>query len=95
MTSSLGNYFDHFVQNQVSTGRYKNIKEAIQTGLQLLKNANTIQFSQQKKPGYFSATGLFYIIEYLVLKKIEGFGTESDSYLGSKTLSIRRSRSFR
>lgn len=35
---SLGNYFDQFVQNQVSTGRYKNVSEVIRAGLRLLEN---------------------------------------------------------
>jgi antitoxin ParD1/3/4 len=35
---SLGNYFDQFVQIQVSTGRYKNVSEVIRAGLRLLEN---------------------------------------------------------
>lgn len=35
---SLGNYFDQFVQTQVSTGRYKNVSEVIRAGLRLLEN---------------------------------------------------------
>lgn len=35
---SLGNYFDQFVQNQVSTGRYKNVSEVIRAGLRLLED---------------------------------------------------------
>ena len=35
---SLGNYFDQFVQNQVSAGRYKHISEVIRAGLRLLEN---------------------------------------------------------
>lgn len=35
---SLGNYFDQFVQNQVSVGRYKNVSEVIRAGLRLLEN---------------------------------------------------------
>lgn len=34
---SLGNYFDQFVQSQVSTGRYKNVSEVIRAGLRLLE----------------------------------------------------------
>jgi antitoxin ParD1/3/4 len=34
---SLGNYFDQFVQNQVSAGRYKNVSEVIRAGLRLLE----------------------------------------------------------
>jgi len=35
---SLGNYFDQFVQTQVSAGRYKNMSEVIRAGLRLLEN---------------------------------------------------------
>jgi len=35
---SLGNYFDQFVSNQVSVGRYKNVSEVIRAGLGLLEN---------------------------------------------------------
>lgn len=35
---SLGNYFDEFVSQQISTGRYKNVSEVIRAGLRLLEN---------------------------------------------------------
>ena len=35
---SLGNYFDQFVQSQVSAGRYNNVSEVIRAALQLLEN---------------------------------------------------------
>jgi antitoxin ParD1/3/4 len=35
---SLGNYFDQFVQSQVSVGRYKNVSEVIRAGLRLLED---------------------------------------------------------
>lgn len=35
---SLGNYFDQFVQTQITTGRYKNVSEVIRAGLRLLED---------------------------------------------------------
>ena len=35
---SLGNYFDQFVNSQVSAGRYKNVSEVIRAGLRMLEN---------------------------------------------------------
>lgn len=35
---SLGSYFDDFVSNQVSAGRYKNVSEVIRAGLRMLEN---------------------------------------------------------
>ena len=34
---SLGNYFDQFVQNRLSQGRFKNVSEVIRAGLRLLE----------------------------------------------------------
>ena len=34
---SLGNYFDGFVQNRISEGRFKNVSEVIRAGLRLLE----------------------------------------------------------
>ena len=34
---SLGNYFDQFVQNRISQGRFKNVSEVIRAGLRLLE----------------------------------------------------------
>ena len=34
---SLGNYFDSFVQNSISKGRFKNASEVIRAGLRLLE----------------------------------------------------------
>ena len=35
---SLGDYFDQFVQNQVTAGRYKNVSEVIRAALRLSEN---------------------------------------------------------
>ena len=34
---SIGNYFDDFIQNRISAGRYKNASEVIRAGLRLLE----------------------------------------------------------
>ena len=34
---SLGDYFDTFVQESISRGRYKNVSEVIRAGLRLLE----------------------------------------------------------
>ena len=35
---SLGTYFDEFIQNKLSTGRYKNASEIVRAGLRLLED---------------------------------------------------------
>lgn len=35
---SLGNYFEDFVENRISEGRYKNASEVIRAGLRLLED---------------------------------------------------------
>jgi antitoxin ParD1/3/4 len=35
---SLGNHFDAFVENQITTGRCKNVSEVIRAGLRLLED---------------------------------------------------------
>ncbi len=34
---SIGNHFDAFIQNRISTGRYKNASEVVRAGLRLLE----------------------------------------------------------
>jgi len=38
---SLGNHFEEFVDNKVSTGRFKNASEVIRAGLRLLEEEET------------------------------------------------------
>lgn len=45
---SLGNYFDQFVQTQVSTGRYKNVSEVIRAGLRLLEDEESKAIALKK-----------------------------------------------
>lgn len=35
---SLGDYFEQFVNSQVSAGRYRNVSEVIRAGLRMLEN---------------------------------------------------------
>lgn len=34
---SIGGYFDNFIQNSISAGRYKNASEVVRAGLRLLE----------------------------------------------------------
>ncbi|MGB7394748.1 MAG: type II toxin-antitoxin system ParD family antitoxin [Pricia sp.] len=34
---SLGSYFDQFINNRISEGRYKNVSEVVRAGLRLLE----------------------------------------------------------
>jgi len=34
---SIGDYFDNFIQNRITTGRFKNASEVVRAGLRLLE----------------------------------------------------------
>ena len=38
---SIGNYFDNFIQNRISAGRFKNASEVVRAGLRLLEEEET------------------------------------------------------
>ncbi len=39
---SIGDYFDNFIQNRISTGRFKNASEVVRAGLRLLEEDNRL-----------------------------------------------------
>ncbi|HRN46767.1 MAG TPA: type II toxin-antitoxin system ParD family antitoxin [Agriterribacter sp.] len=54
---SLGDYFEAFVENRISEGRYKNASEVIRTGLRLLEEEeNKIQALKNAIRGCLSAS---------------------------------------
>ena len=38
---SIGNYFDNFIKNRISAGRFKNASEVVRAGLRLLEEEET------------------------------------------------------
>ena len=38
---SIGDYFDSFIQNRISVGRFKNASEVVRAGLRLLEEEET------------------------------------------------------
>ncbi|MBL3656142.1 type II toxin-antitoxin system ParD family antitoxin [Fulvivirga sediminis] len=45
---SLGDYFDNFVKNSISEGRFKNASEVIRAGLRLLEEEENKALSLKK-----------------------------------------------
>lgn len=45
---TLGNYFDEFIQGQISSGRYKNVSEVVRAGLRLLEDEESKKSSLKK-----------------------------------------------
>ncbi len=45
---SLGNHFEHFVEQKISDGRYKNASEVIRAGLRLLEDEEKFKLNRAK-----------------------------------------------
>ncbi len=45
---ALGNYFEEFVENRISEGRYKNASEVIRAGLRLLEEEENKMIALKK-----------------------------------------------
>ena len=45
---TLGNYFDKFIQGQISSGRYKNVSEVVRAGLRLLEDEESKKLALKK-----------------------------------------------
>jgi antitoxin ParD1/3/4 len=55
---SLGNHFEEFVDDKVSTGRFKNASEVIRAGLRLLEEEETKIVALKKAIGEGFESGL-------------------------------------
>jgi len=55
---SLGNHFEDFVDNKVSSGRYKNASEVIRAGLRMLEDEETRITSLKKEIEAGFASGM-------------------------------------
>jgi antitoxin ParD1/3/4 len=69
---SLGNYFDNFIQNIISVGRYKNASEVVRAGLRLLEEEENriIALTRAIQEGIESGTAIDFNPE-LHLKELK------------------------
>ncbi len=50
---SIGNYFDNFIQNRISAGRFKNASEVVRAGLRLLEEEETRIIALREADKYY------------------------------------------
>lgn len=46
---TLGSYFDQFIKNRISEGRFKNVSEVVRAGLRLLEEEETKVIALRKE----------------------------------------------
>jgi len=46
---TLGNYFDQFIKNRISEGRFKNVSEVVRAGLRLLEEEENKAIALRKE----------------------------------------------
>ena len=75
---SIGDYFDRFIQNRISAGRFKNTSEVVRAGLRLLEDEENriIELREAIKGGIESGIAYDFNpeshLEQLKAKKLNG-----------------------